>query len=228
MVKLLRGIDAAIDKIADIVVLLILLIGLYFIYDGIFVFQKSNLDYVSDYKPTQDNPNTLSAISEECVAWITIYGTTIDYPIMQGEDNIEYLNKDPYGAYSLSGSIFLDSRNDKNFSDNYSLLYGHHMSAGHMFGALDAFENKDYFASHRDGELVVNGKFYQIQTFAYANTDATEGIIFNPDREGNRMEWIEKNVTLLEKPRGSRIVALSTCESPTSTERKILFVSILD
>lgn len=42
------------------------------------------------------------------VAWLTIDDTKIDYPVMQGKDNTEYLNKDPYGDYALAGSIFLD------------------------------------------------------------------------------------------------------------------------
>ncbi|MBR1845920.1 MAG: class B sortase, partial [Oscillospiraceae bacterium] len=63
---------------------------------------------------------------------------------MQGETNGKYLNTDPYGEYSLSGSIFLDSRNAGDFSDSYSLVYGHHMADGMMFGALDAFFDEGY------------------------------------------------------------------------------------
>lgn len=55
---------------------------------------------------------------------------------MQGEDNMEYLNKDPYGDYSLSGSIYMDSRNTSDMSDDYLLLYGHHMENDYMFGSI--------------------------------------------------------------------------------------------
>lgn len=78
---------------------------------------------------------------------MTIDDTNIDYPVMQGEDNNEYLNKDPFGNYALSGSIFLDRRNNPEFKDYYSLIYGHHMEHGMMFGAIDEYLNEDYFNS---------------------------------------------------------------------------------
>jgi SrtB family sortase len=63
----------------------------------------------------------------DLVGFLTVEGTNIDYPVMQGIDNSHYLNTDPFGAYSLSGSIFLDSRSSPDFSDEYSVIYGHHM-----------------------------------------------------------------------------------------------------
>ena len=77
-------------------------------------------------------------------------------PVMQGKDNYEYLNKDPYGEFSLSGSIFLDARNDLDFEDDYSLIYGHHMEKGAMFGALDDFQDRAYFDQRRSGTIVTD------------------------------------------------------------------------
>ena len=71
----------------------------------------------------------------------------------RGKENYEYLNKDPYGEFSLSGSIFLDARNDPDFKDDYSLIYGHHMEKGAMFGALDDFQDRAYFDQRRSGTV---------------------------------------------------------------------------
>ena len=78
------------------------------------------------------------------VGWIVVDDTNIDYPVMQGYDNSQYLNLDPYGEYSLSGSIFLDSRNSSDFTDPYSIIYGHHMEYGKMFGAIDDYLDDQY------------------------------------------------------------------------------------
>ncbi|MCR5793722.1 MAG: class B sortase, partial [Solobacterium sp.] len=68
---------------------------------------------------------------------LVIDDTGIDFPVMQGSDNTEYLTKDPDGNYSVCGSVFLDCRNSADLSDPYNLVYGHHMRGQYMFGALD-------------------------------------------------------------------------------------------
>lgn len=228
MYNALKTTERFIDRIIDIIFVLVLVVGLYYVYDSVFVFRNSDVGKVSAYKPSNDNPVAYKEISEDCIGWITLYETGVDYPIMQGIDNNEYLSKDPYGSYSLSGSIYLDSRNKKDFSDTYSLVYGHHMSGGYMFGALDDYADKTFFDTHREGELIIDGEYHSIEVFAFTHTDASEGLIFNPDREGDRLQWIRDNNAIFYEPSGSRIVALSTCKSPTSTLRTIVFVSILD
>ena len=127
----------SINFIVAIVSLLLFLICLYAMIDAAMVYNGANDSEIMKYKPAAGNTEELRELSEDAVAWITVDGTRIDYPVMQGKTNSEYLNKDPYGEFSLSGSIFLDNRNNKTFSDPYSLIYGHHMEYGAMFGALD-------------------------------------------------------------------------------------------
>lgn len=61
----------------------------------------------------------------------------ISYPIVQCSDNTTYLTTNVYGKYSINGSIFLDHLNDRDFSDSASILYGHNMRDGSMFGNLE-------------------------------------------------------------------------------------------
>ena len=137
----------SINFIVAIVSLLLFLICLYAMIDAAMVYNGANDSGIMKYKPAAGNTEELRELSDDAVAWITIDGTRIDYPVMQGKTNAEYLNKDPYGGFSLSGSIFLDNRNDKSFSDPYSLIYGHHMEYGAMFGALDEYKDKSYLRS---------------------------------------------------------------------------------
>ena len=124
-----------------------LLISIYALYDTWYVFDHANDKSYLIFKPGVAEENgvvTNSPITSDMVGWITLDDTNIDYPVMQGTDNTVYLNKDPYGEFSLSGSIFLDSRNSSDFTDEYSVIYGHHMEYGVMFGALDDYLDEDY------------------------------------------------------------------------------------
>ena len=86
----------------------------------------------------------LRKINPDVCGWITLDHTKIDYPILQGEDNLTYINTDVYGDFALSGSIFLDSGCDRNFRGKYSLLYGHHM-AEHKMSEIWIFQKKEIF-----------------------------------------------------------------------------------
>lgn len=99
------------------------------------------------YKPTEDKSKSfeeLQALNPEVIGWVTVDGTHIDYPVTQASDNDKYVNTDAEGKYSLAGSIFLDYRNQKDFTDFNSILYGHHMADHAMFGDLADFKNRTF------------------------------------------------------------------------------------
>ena len=219
----------SINTIVVIVSLLLFLICLYAMIDAVMVYNGANDSGILKYKPAVGNTEQLRELSDDAVAWITVDGTRIDYPVMQGKTNAEYLNKDPYGEFSLSGSIFLDNRNDKTFSDPYSLIYGHHMEYGAMFGVLDEYKDKIFFDKHKTGSLtVVNGDEYHIRFFAACKAQATEKVIFDPPESNNQalLEYLNKHAVIYD-PRGvstgSKLIALSTCQSAESNERIIVF-----
>ena len=219
----------SINFIVAIVSLLLFLICLYAMIDAAMVYNGANDSGIMKYKPAAGNTEELRELSDDAVAWITIDGTRIDYPVMQGKTNAEYLNKDPYGGFSLSGSIFLDNRNDKSFSDPYSLIYGHHMEYGAMFGALDEFKDKAYFDAHRTGLLTVtNGDEYSIGIFAVCKAQATEKVIFDPPESNNQalLEYLNDHALIYDPSgvgAGLKLIALSTCQSAESNERMIVF-----
>jgi sortase B len=216
----------------DIIFILILLLAVYFVIDTIYVLYHSRADVTMPFKPEDGDFSLLKELSEDCIGWITIDNTSIDYPIMQGVDNYEYLNKDPYGDYSLSGSIYLDSGNASDFSDDYSLVYGHHMSGGFMFGALDDFEDYDYFEDHLTGTIVTERGSFPIVVQAFVYTQASDKLVFDLT-EGTYEERVENMNKLAinynpEAEDEGRLIALSTCRSPTSTRRMILFVRTVE
>lgn len=228
--KAIRIADKTVDRIVAVVCLLLFLICLYAMFDAYMVYTNASDKSVLRYKPEPGaEADVLRDLSDDAVAWITVDDTNIDYPVMQGKTNSDYLNLNPFGEYSLSGSIFLDSRNKGDFSDPYSLVYGHHMEYGAMFGALDEFIDRDYFESHRTGSLItVDGESYHIRFFASCKANATDEVVFEPDQSDNvsLLVYIKQHATVYE-PQGvsadSRIIALSTCQGANTLERMVVF-----
>ena len=211
---------------------LVMLIGLWQVYDNYYTFSHALDDSILKYKPDPDDPSAVkdSPITDEMVAWLTIDGTNIDYPVMQGDDNTKFLNTDPFGNYSLSGSIFLDSRCSPDFSDGYSVIYGHHMEYGHMFGALDDYLNPEYLKSHSSGTLMIGRnaeKVCRLRVFASMKVSAREKTVFDIDNDGIR-QYIRDNSEVMTEEEDSRILALSTCAGADSVMRTAVFCYIED
>lgn len=214
-----------------IVCIICLLIGLYAMVDSYLVYLHANDNSLLKYKQTYGANAANQKIKGNMVAWLTIKGTAIDYPVMQGKDNNEYLNKDPYGNYSLSGSIFLDSRNAPDFSDGYSLIYGHHMEGKAMFGELHSFLEKKYFDKHRTGELIVGKNTYKLHMFAALDTDASQEEIFAVTERDTKevLSYVKEHAKIYDakvvpkEQKKIHMVGLSTCKAPDSINRVVVF-----
>ena len=216
------------EKIMMVVFIVILLIVIYAAYDTWHIFDKASDDSYKRFRPDRVNAAEIeSPITSDMVGWIIIDDTNIDYPVMQGIDNSQYLNLDPYGDYSLSGSIFLDSRNASDFSDPYSIIYGHHMEYGKMFGAIDDFFDDQYLSSHRTGTLIVgrNGeKTYRLELFYAMSADAKDEMVFDPAKN----EELRQFLSNAGYDRDERILCMSTCSGDASTLRTVVFAYILE
>jgi sortase B len=85
--------------------------------------------------------------------WINIRGIA-DYPVMiHKEDSDYYLHKDFNKKDSKYGSVYLNNECDLNLNSSISLVYGHNMKDGSMFGKLDKYLDKDFFEQNRIIEL---------------------------------------------------------------------------
>ena len=108
----------------------------------------------------------LRAVNADVCAWVTLDGTGVDYPVVQGKDNLTYVNTDVYGNFSLAGTIFLDTRCAPDFAGGYSLLYGHHMVSGQMFGDLEKYQDAAFLREHRTGTLLLPDGACTLEMFA--------------------------------------------------------------
>ena len=222
------------ERFMSVVFLIALLIVIYGLYDTWYVYNRAGDDSYLKYKPipgqgmTDDLP-----LTDDYVAWITIDDTSIDFPVMQGENNMEYLNLNPYGEYSLSGSIFLDCRNSADFSDDYSILYGHHMEYGKMFGALDDFWDESYMKEHSIGTLIVGrdgSKVYDLGVFACMKVNVYDNKALDPESLANIEELISNEASYINTDinKSDHILALSTCTEPVSDNRLLVFCYVYE
>jgi len=223
--------------VAVVIILVLLLYSGYSLWDTSNVFRQGFIgEELLKFKPTQGdgaNPTLaeLMKINPDVCGWITIDDTNIDYPLMQGKDNLEYVEKDIYGEFSFSGAIFLDYRNKVDFSDSYNLLYGHHMTKGAMFSDVGEFVETDFFEQHRTGTLFLPDSTHRITLFACVSTNAYDQAVFNPMLQNQStisafLEYIKSNAVQyreIDIKQDDLLIGLSTCANVETNGRTIVF-----
>lgn len=117
----------------------------------------------------------LKRVNEDIYAWIRIpYADEeneyiVDYPILQSkedEDRSYYLTHDVNRKNSSYGSIYTQDYNKKDFNDFNTLIYGHNMRNGTMFGKLDEYTNREFFDKNRVIEIYMLGRILKYKIFA--------------------------------------------------------------
>lgn len=226
--RFLKFIDNSIDRIVTLIFLIFFLVGSYGLVDTYSVYNASQDKGLLKFKP--EAGETLKPDVTGNVAWLTLDDSTVDYPIMQGETNETYLDRDPYGQYALSGSIFLDYRNSPNFVDSYNLVYGHHMEKGLMFGCLDSWLDQDWFDSHRTGHITTANRIYDLKVFAVCEERASVNELFQPTDvdPSETFDFIKEHAVILDRSvEPAHVVALSTCKYPDTDDRTIIMCEMV-
>ena len=94
--------------------------------------------------PIEVDFDKLKSVNEDVVGWIYVDALPdISYPIVKGKDNQTYLHQTYEKNYNFAGTIFVDYENSGDFSDCNTLVYGHNMKNGSMFGHLKKFREND-------------------------------------------------------------------------------------
>ena len=221
---------------AGILILLMLSYGMYSLWDTYKIYANSFADEeLLKFRPTddgEDNPTLkdLKKLNPDVKAWIQVPKTNIDYPVVQGQDDMEYINKNVYGEFELSGAIFLSCLNKDDFSDPYNLVYGHNMKNGGMFADVADFTNKEYFETHQKGKLYLTDETRKIRFFACMKVTAADAKIYHPDgyRKENLkdlLDYIQANAVQYRDVNvadENSLIALSTCSEAETNGRVVL------
>lgn len=185
--------------------------------------QENGLWSTPDFK-------ALKAWNSDIIAWIYSPGTTIDYPVVQAKDNDFYLNHTIDRKRSVIGSIFMESQNSSDFSDDISVLYGHHIKQGRMFSALSGYKSQDYYDQHPNMVLYTEEAIYDIELFAGNVISGNIGSFpLNFSTIDEKEEWINQclqNSTFHSKIKPNiddRLIVLCTCTYEYQDARYIVY-----
>jgi len=180
--KIVKGVNSVINMTVLTIIVSLMAFAGYALWDSKQIYQAADKSHYAVYKPAAADEGKsfqeLQALNAEVFAWLSVYGTNIDYPVTQGTDNMKYVNTNAEGLYSLSGAIFLDCAASPDFSGFNSILYGHHMEKKAMFGEIGSFADRDMFDTRRYGNLYFGGKDHGIEFFAFVHTDAYDSTVF--------------------------------------------------
>lgn len=169
--------------------------------------------------------------------WLQIPGTQIDQPVMQPFKEKEfYLDHDFTGADSAEGALFTDPGNSCWPQDGNTVIYGHNMKNGHMFGTLDSYEDADFFRAHTEIRF---DTIYETGRYEAAAVLKTR--ILNENEQGFRyyqffnfknraefqkcLDFVKENQlfeTQSSLQYGDRILMLSTCEYSQENGRLVI------
>lgn len=233
--KFIRAADRTLSTVFLAVLMLILLLALYVTSENRRIVANASAEVYQGYKPTADDTlsfDELVAINPDVIGWLTIDGTNIDYPLVQGSNNETYVNTSVTGEFSLSGALFLDSRNTPDFSDPVSIVYGHNMTEDMMFGGIDNYADPGYFSNHLSGTLFFGGAYYKLDIFAYFSADGHDTGVYNPlvDESGCRV-WLEHVEEIAVNrtevlPDSGPILLMSTCATGHTNGRDLLAATV--
>ena len=163
-------------------------------------------------------------------AWIYSKGTIINYPVAQGRDNEWYLHHILDGQWNGAGTLFIDRNNEKPFKEFLTVIYGHHMRDGSMFGSLVKYRDQEYYKKHKVMKIYTpktNYEFHVIGSCTIPGNSERYKFDFNDDNEKQEyLDWIDKNTETICDEHATvddRIVMLSTCTYEFDDARFVLF-----
>lgn len=183
-----------------------------------------NMDHLSSIDLT-----ALRQTNPDVVGWIYIPNSQVNYPLMQGEDNDFYLERTWEGTPNAYGSIFLESRNSPDFTDFNTIIYGHNMRNGSMFGGLSNYAAQWFWEWNRYIYIVTDEGIFRYEIFAsyFAPIDSpTYGLSFHQlkTRENFIAYALESSQihTGITPAVTDRIITLSTCTGMGYESRRVV------
>ena len=221
-------------SIINIVLTLIIVICAYKIIHQLKEYNDADKVYnlIREEKEESDN---LFEKNIDYRGWIKIDNTNINYPILQGQDNEEYLYKDINNEYIVSGSIFMNYLNN-GFDDQNTVLFGHNMKNGTMFANLKKYKEEDFFYNNNDIEIELsNGQYLKYKVFSVYITDINDNYTKTSFEDKDEYkEFLEriKNKSIYKSDisvnENDKIITLSTCSYEFDDARLVVTGKLID
>lgn len=179
--------------------------------------------------------------NEDIYAWITAPETQVDYPVLQSAEDNYYLNRNLDHSSGYPGCVYTNKCNAKDFSDYITVLYGHNMKNGSMFGSIHKFEKEEFFDANR--EIVVYTEEKRLTYDIYASVKFSDVYIpaaydpltttgrdnFVKDVQdfvaGSDVSHIREDVEIGEE---DKLIVLSTCVNGERPKRYLVVGKLVE
>lgn len=168
----------------------------------------------------------LHEINEDIIGWIYFDNDVINYPIAQADDNDFYLRRTITGEHNNAGTIFSDYKNNYDFSDYNTFLYGHNMRDGSMFAFLNKYTDIDNYQQYPSFWIVTPEGQHQYEIFSlYQTGSVSESFQISFYSEEDYASYLDhvKDLSIhdteVEVDSSDNIITLSTCLYNDNTRR---------
>lgn len=185
---------------------------------------------------------SLYAENHDFIGWINVPGTNIDYPVMQTENNDDYLRANFQKEYSFAGTIFADYRGKitPDAMPHNTVLYGHNILYKYMFSALMNYKRDISFMKLSpviDFNTLYRNNKYKIFSVFLTNISTDHGEVFNytgVNYFNNQSEFYDFVLecgdrsyyeTGVDVQYGDEFLTLSTCDADTSMDLRLVVVA---
>ena len=176
--------------------------------------------------------------NSDIYAWIVVPGTMIDYPVLQSETDNYYLEYNLDHSKGYPGCIYTNKCNAKDFSDYITVLYGHNMRKGTMFGSLHRFESRDFFDTYKEifvytpeqrltyevKKIVKFSDVYITSEYAVDEQEGRDAFLADTEKYMDNPVSFEREE--VEVGDDDRLITLSTCVSG-ERHRRYLLIGVL-
>lgn len=166
--------------------------------------------------------------NEDCVAWLKIPGTRVDYPVMHTPDEEDhYLYKNYYNEEDKNGCLILAASCDIEKNMTNTLIHGHNMKSGEMFGDLDCYKDMSFASEHQSIILYTKEqeKQYEVIAAFYGKVlhEGEDGFRYYQFFQAKSEEEFDEFIANIEKLNlynseitatyGDELITLSTCSN---------------
>ena len=166
----------------------------------------------------QINIDKLKEVNQDVTGWIVIPNTQIAYPLMGGTGNSYYLDHTWKREVNSGGAIFIEEKNSLDLQNHNTIIYGHRMRNGSMFGSLKEYQKQEYWEEHPEIYIRVDERCLRYEIFA-AYEASVSGLTYQVgfEDEESKQKFLEdctkRSVisTGIVPQNEDRILTLSTC-----------------
>lgn len=178
---------------------------------------------------------SLQATNPDLVGWIYVEGLEgVSYPVVKGDTNDKYLHTTFQGTYNFAGTIFIDCQNRSDFEDCNTVIYGHNMKDGSMFGRLRWFETQNAYAVSPYIWILTPDSTMKYEIFSTYETpinSRTYTLFPKPSKDYLKYEEEMKALSAIKTnavslTAKSKIITLSTCTGNEGTRYVVQAVRV--